>query len=151
MTAFKPTPTREGDTFETLFNAYRGAFPAGTTLQSFVQQLLRANNVRYSTPAIEAWIFGLSGKRFPFNPKNNPGMYGGPKNVGWAYFGEGNIIQLPDFPRPGATPPPSNAVAPPPEKDLRPLVVRDSNVMFWVLAGGAALWLFLLSKKGKKT
>lgn len=103
--SFVPTPTKEGDGFSELFAVYAGAFPEGSPERinsaAFARALCAANGVPYKTAAVESWIFGLSQKRRAFDSKNNPGMYGGPKGVGWAYFAEGNTIKLPDFPRAG--------------------------------------------------
>jgi len=144
MPVFVPTPTLEQDGFQSLYDAYRGAFPAGTTVPQFRKAVLAANGISDSVGAIERWIFGVSGKRFPFDSKNNPGLYaGGPKNVGWSYFGQGNVIKLPDFPRPGLSTPEVPAVQP-------ALSVKDSNAMLWVVGVGGALWLLVLALGGKK-
>jgi len=103
--SYVSTPTLERDGFHSLFAAYKGAFPAGTSVTTFRKAIVAANGVRDTVPAIEAWIFGLSKKRFPFDAKDNPGMNGGTKNVGWSHFAAGNRIMLPDLPRPGVTPP----------------------------------------------
>jgi hypothetical protein len=99
------TPTLERDGFDSLYAAYKSAFPAGTSRVDFAKAIVAANDIRYTVPAIEAWIFGMSKKRFDFNAKDNPGMYGGTKNVGWSHFAAGNKIMLPDVARPGVTPP----------------------------------------------
>lgn len=149
---FVSTPTLEGDGFQSLYAAYKSAFPAGTTLTDFTKAICRANGVTYSVPAIEAWIFGLSGKRYPFISSNNPGMYNGPKNVGWSFFGAGNKIMLPDIPRPGLTPPAPTPVIPPPAVEAAEagggpspvLLIAAGLVIFGLLGGrkksdGAAL------------
>jgi hypothetical protein len=102
---FVDTPTAEGDGFKSLLAAYKSAFPVGTTETDFAKAVCAANGIPYTVTAIERWIFGLSGKRHPFSSKENPGMHGGPKNVGYAYFGAGNRIKLPNIPRPGISPP----------------------------------------------
>lgn len=103
--SFILTPTKEGDGFSSLFEAYAAAFPPGspeaTNKTAFAKAVCAANGVPYRSRDIDAWVFALSGKRFPYNPKDNPAMYGGVPTVGWAYFGEGNMIKLPNFPRPG--------------------------------------------------
>jgi hypothetical protein len=102
---FVDTPTAEGDGFKALLAAYKSAFPVGTSERDFAKAVCAANGIPYTVTAIERWIFGLSGKRHPFSAKENPGMYGGPKNVGYSYFGAGNRIKLPNIPRPGVNPP----------------------------------------------
>lgn len=148
--SYVPTPTLERDTFESLFAAYKNAFPAGTSVQAFAKAVCAANGIPYSTAAIEAWIFGLSGKRFAFDAKNNPGMYGGTKNVGWAHFAAGNVIKLPDYPRAGLEP---VSVQVPDVQSA--LLVRDRNVMLWVAGAGVGLWLLVAAlgkkQKGRKT
>jgi hypothetical protein len=150
---FVLTPTLEKDGFDSLFAAYKSAFPAGTTVVDFAKAVCAANGVQYRTANIEAWVFGLSGKRFPFSSKNNPGMYGGPKNVGYAYFGEGNKIMLPDIPRAGlpvpVTPvevkvetPPATPPPPPPAPEA-PWWKSP-----WVLGGGALAVVALVAVLG---
>ncbi len=143
---FVSTPTAERDSFESLFAAYKSAFPAGTTVVDFTKAVLAANGIPYRVANIEAWIFGLSGKRLPYSEKDNPGKYpGGPKNVGWAYFGAGNKIMLPDIPRPGVNPPPATTPTPAPVPPPPPLVVEQAPWWKspWVL-GGSALALVAL-------
>lgn len=107
------TPTLERDGFDSLYAAYKSAFPAGTSRVDFAKAIVAVNGIRYTVPAIEAWIFGMSKKRFStVDPKDNPGMYGGPKGVGWSYFAAGNKIMLPDVARPGVTPPAPTLPAP---------------------------------------
>jgi len=106
------TPTLERDGFDSLYAAYKSAFPAGTSRTDFAKAIVAANGIRYTVPAIEAWIFGMSKKRLPFDAKDNPGMHGGTKNVGWSYFAAGNKIMLPDVARPGVTPPAPTPPAP---------------------------------------
>lgn len=96
---YVPTPTAERDGFASLFFAYKAAYPAGTSESAFARELCRANGIAYKTADIEAWIEAKGGGRYPFAKSNNPGMYGGPKNVGWGFFREGNVILLPDIPR----------------------------------------------------
>lgn len=135
---FVLTPTLEKDGFDTLFAAYRSAFPANTTVVDFAKAICAANGIPYKTANIEAWIFGLSGKRNPFDPKNNPGMYGGPKGVGYAHFGAGNKIMLPDVPRPGL---PGPAPVAPPEAPKAEAPAPVASAPWWkspwVLGGGA--------------
>ena len=102
---FVDTPTAEKDGFASLFAAYKSAFPVNTSVTDFAKAVCAANGIPFTTAKIEAWIFGLSGKRLPFSAKDNPGMHGGPKNVGYAHFGAGNRIKLPNIPRPGVNPP----------------------------------------------
>lgn len=130
--SFVKTKTRENDTWDTLFARYKGAFPSGTTVAQFAKAVASANGVAYTTNAVEKWIFGLSGKRFAYDPKNNPGMYGGPKGVGWSYFGQGNEVLLPDVSEPTTTAPV--------EVSQPALVVKDNRVMLWMLFGAGALW-----------
>jgi len=151
---FVLTPTAEGDGWTTLLAAYRTAFPAGTNTVDFARAICAANNIPFRTSAIEPWIFGLSGKRMPFSASDNPGMHGGPKNVGYAFFGEGNMIMLPDMPRldgkrpkkPGAEAPATVTPPPPP-----PAADEGPN---WLLIGGigliAALAFAASSDKKKK-
>lgn len=145
---YVPTPTLEGDGFQSLFNAYKSVFPAGTTVTSFAKAICAANGISYTVPAIESWIFGMSGRRFPFDPKNNPGMYGGPKNVGWAHFAAGNVIKLPDIPRPGVRPAPQPAL---PEPALPPVAEQLSgkSPLLYVAAGGLILLALLGGKKNE--
>ncbi len=146
------TRTREKDGFDTLFAAYRSAFPAGTTVQDFGKTVFSQNNPGkgYTVKNVEEWIFRISGKRFPFDPRDNPhdaaAASGGasvPDNQGWSHFGEGNVILLPDVPRPGAGAPP------PPATTTPPLRVPDQNVMGYVALAAAALFLLLGLKKDK--
>lgn len=143
--SYVSTPTLERDGFDSLFAAYKGAFPAGTSVTAFRKAIVAANGVRDTVPAIEAWIFGLSKKRFSFDSKNNPGMYGGPKNVGWSYFAAGNRIMLPDLPRPGVTPPAPAPSTAPSASTEKPGDVADSKPAPWwqspVVLGAGALAL----------
>jgi len=114
---FVDTPTAEKDGFESLFAAYKSAFPSGTKLEDFNKAVCAANGIPYTITAVEDWIFGLSKKRFPFVKNNSPQYYISKKNtqpslvptrlkgVGWAHFGAGNRIKLPNIPRPGVNPP----------------------------------------------
>jgi hypothetical protein len=133
---FVLTPTAEGDGWTTLLAAYRTAFPAGTTETAFARAVCAANGIPFTTAAIEAWIFGLSGKRLPFSAADNPGKYGGPKNVGYAFFGEGNMIKLPDMARLDGKGPkkPSADVLVPPSP-----TVRSEEGPNWLLIGGIGL------------
>jgi hypothetical protein len=152
---FVSTPTAERDGFASLFEAYKSAFPPGTSLVDFTKAIVAANGIPYRTSSIEPWIFGMSGKRFPYNAKDNPGMYGGPKNVGWAHFAAGNKIMLPDIPRPGVNPPPaaipSPAAIPPPPSPSAPVTVTEQAPWWkspWVLGGGAVALVALVALVG---
>jgi hypothetical protein len=143
------TPTLEKDGLDSLFAAYKGAYPPGTDITSFTRQLVAANGVPYSAAAIDNWVFSLSGKSYAKvtsgTPPNNPGSYGGATNRGWAYFAAGNLIKLPDFPRAGLpVPTPDPAPAAPPA-----LRVPDQSAMLWVVGAGLALWL-VVGVLGKK-
>jgi len=121
---FVDTPTAEGDGFKSLLAAYKSAFPPGTfspvpatAEMEFAKAVCAANGIRYTITAVEDWIFGLSGKRHTFVKSNSPEFYISErgakpslvpsrlKGVGWAYFGAGNRIKLPNIPRPGVNPP----------------------------------------------
>lgn len=127
---FVDTPTAEKDGFASLLAAYKSAFPVGTSERDFAKAVCAANGIPYTVTAIERWIFGLSGKRFPFSAKENPGMYGGPKNVGYAHFGAGNRIKLPNIPRPGVNPP---AASPPvdPVLPVDPITQQSAEETPW--------------------
>ena len=136
------TPTFEGDNWASLFAAYKHAFPAGTTQTAFAQAVCKANGVSYTTKAIENWIYGISGKRMPLVANNTPAMYGGPVNVGWAYFGEGNVIKLPDVQRfaPGVVKPTTPPV----------MAVKDNKVLWWSALAAGGIWLLAVVGGGKK-
>jgi len=121
---FVDTPTAEKDGFASLLAAYKSAFPSGTfspvqltAEMEFAKAVCAANGIPYTITAVEDWIFGLSGKRHPFVKNNSPQYWLSDKNtntsrvptrlkgVGWAYFGAGNRIKLPNIPRPGVNPP----------------------------------------------
>jgi hypothetical protein len=143
IVAFKDTPVLEGDGWHTLVPAYRAGFTSGASTNAIVEAIAKANNVAYTTNAIENWIFGMSGRRLPFSPAENPGMHGGPKNVGYAFFRAGNVIKLPDIPRSGL---PTTPAVPLPDMPSSP----PSRGLLY--AGGAALLglLFLVGGKKKK-
>lgn len=149
--SYVKTKTREGDTWDVLFNAYRSAFPPGTTVTQFAKDVTKANGVSYTTNGVEKWIFGLSGKRFPLDKKNNPGMYGGQAGVGWSFFGEGNEILLPNIPRAG-----DRILEAQPEPMQPVLAVKDNRVMLWALLGTGAFFLVVAAltddkkKKGER-
>jgi hypothetical protein len=144
------TPTLEGDGFASLFAAYKSAYPAGTTVQAFMKDICAANGIAATVPAIEAWIFGMSGRRLPFVAKDNPGMYGGPKNVGWSHFAAGNRIKLPDVPRPGVAAPPAPPVVEAPV-EVPPEQTPTSKTSPLLYAAGAGLILLALFGGKKKS
>jgi len=114
---FVDTPTAEKDGFASLLAAYKSAFPVGTSETDFAKAVCAANDISFTVTAIEDWIFGLSGKRFPPVKNNSPEFFisqrgANPsrvptrlKGVGFAHFGAGNRIKLPNIPRPGVNPP----------------------------------------------
>jgi hypothetical protein len=145
---FVSTPTLEGDGFASLFNAYKAAFPAGTTVTDFAKAVCAANGIRFTVAAIEGWIFGLSGKRFTFSASNNPGLGVG---VGFAFFGAGNRILLPNIPRPGVVSPlPTTPPPPAPFEEPVAVVEKKSNLLFYA-AGAGLLLLALLGGDKKKS
>jgi hypothetical protein len=134
--------TREQDGLASLSAGYREGFTSGSSVAAMSEAIAKANGIPWNTPAVDAWVFGLSKKRFPFDPKDNPGMYGGLKNVGWAYFAAGNVIKLPDVTRDGdrVDPAPVQTVAIPQQPSSKmPLIV-----------GGAILLVLLLAASGGK-
>ena len=146
---FVDTPTAEKDGFASLFAAYKSAFPAGTTLTDFAKAVCAANGIPFKTADIEKWIFGLSGKRLPFSAKDNPGMHGGPKNVGYAHFGAGNRIKLPNIPRPGISPP----AGAPPVTPVDPITSQSAEETPWwkspwVLGAGTLAIIAFVSMSG---
>jgi hypothetical protein len=153
---FVSTPTLEGDGFSSLYAAYKSAFPAGTSLTDFTKAICAANGIPYSVPSIEAWIFGLSGRRQKLvtsgSPPNNPGSYGGPKGVGWAYFGAGNRIMLPNIPRPGVTPvTPTLPPPPPPPMVSEPVTTPSSSKLPYIVGAGLLLFALLSGDKKKQS
>jgi hypothetical protein len=143
---FVDTPTAEGDGFKSLLAAYKSAFPVGTTETDFAKAVCAANGIPFKTADIEKWIFGLSGKRLPFSTKDNPGMHGGPKNVGYAHFGAGNVIKLPNIPRPGVNPPAGS----PPVTPVDPVTQQFAEETPWwksplVLGAGALAIIAVVS------
>ena len=149
---FVDTPTAEGDGFKSLLAAYKSAFPVGTSERDFAQAVCAANGIPFTVAKIEAWIFGLSGKRLPFSAKDNPGMHGGPKNVGYAHFGAGNRIKLPNIPRPGVNPP---AGSPPvdPVTPVDPITSQSAEETPWrkspwVLGAGTLAIIAFVSMSG---
>ena len=150
---FVDTPTAEKDGFASLFAAYKSAFPAGTTLTDFAKAVCAANGIPFKTADIEKWIFGLSGKRLPFSAKDNPGMHGGPKNVGYAHFGAGNRIKLPNIPRPGVNPPAGSPLPVDPVTPVDPITSQSAEETPWwqspwVLGAGALAIVALVSMSG---
>lgn len=149
--AYVLTPTAEKDGFASLFRAYAAAYPAGTTTVAFARDLCRANGIVYGTPTIEAWIESKGGGRYPFVAGNNPGMYGGPKNVGWGFFREGNQILLPAIPRadgkPGQRAPAPAPGAPPAPKapEGGELQAASASTNWWLVAGFAGLVVLALA------
>lgn len=162
------TPTAEQDGFESLFAAYRAAYPSSMTVGSFAKELCRVNGIPYSVVAIERWVFGKSGQRFAFVPNNSPqstltGMGRAVpddlKGKGWSHFGEGNMILLPNIPRadgktPGRRAPatPSAPPPPPPEAPPRvippPLAKEEDEAPWWqspYVLGGAAFLLVAIA------
>lgn len=137
---FVEKATRDGDDLAQLSAAFREGFASGSSVAAMSEAIAKANGVPWSTAAIDAWVFGISKKRRPFDPSNNPGMYGGLKNVGWACFAAGNVIKLPDVPRDGdvtlTTP-----TAVPPSSGISPLVV---------VGGFLLVGLVVMAAGGKK-
>ena len=161
------TPTAAKDGFESLFAAYRAAYPASMTSGEFARELCRVNGISFSLVAIENWVFGLSGERFAFVPNNSPESVlrsrgkSIPENLrgkGWSHFGAGNMILLPKIPRadgktPGVVPSLPSPVAvvetppasPPPVVPLVPAppFKKEETQAWWespvVLAGAAFL------------
>jgi len=102
------TPTAEQDGFDSLFSVYRAAYPSSMTLSSFMNELCNVNGIPANLVGIERGIFAKSGKRFRFVASNSPQSVLQSRNKpvpddlkgkGWAYFGEGNMILLPNVPR----------------------------------------------------
>jgi len=152
--AYVSTPTAERDGFASLFVAYKAAYPAGTTQQAFAQELCRVNGLRFRTPDVEAWIQAKGGGRYAFVKSNNPGMYGGPQNVGWGYFREGNVILLPDIPRADGKGP-KRPEGPPPagEREDDKLETASASSTSWWLWGGIGVLVLAIaaSRREKKT
>jgi hypothetical protein len=144
IVAFKDTPVLEGDGWATLVPAYRAGFTSGASDGAIVEAIVKANDIAYTTNAIENWIFGMSGRRLPFSTRDNPGMHGGPKNVGYAFFRAGNVIKLPDIPRAGLPAAPAE-----PLPDMPPASPPSRGLIY---AGAAALLglLFIVGGKKKK-
>ena len=165
------TPTAQNDGFTSLFAAYRAAYPASMTEGAFARELCRVNGVAFAIVDIERWVFGKSGERFRFVPGNSPqnalenkgrSVPDDLKGKGWAHFGEGNMILLPNIPRadgktPGAAPvlppaPPALPPAPPvatlppspPVRTLPPPLKKAEEEPWWqspYVLGGAAFLL----------
>ena len=121
------TPTAEQDGFESLFAAYRAAYPTSMTLTSFTQELCRVNGISFSIPGIERWVFGKSGQRFSFVPNDSPqfeltkqgrAVPADLKGKGWAHFGAGNMILLPNIQRADGKTPGRKAPSPFPSLTL---------------------------------
>lgn len=137
---FVDKTTREQDGLASLSAGYKEGFTSGSSVAAMSEAIAKANGIPWTTPAVDAWVFSLSKKRFPFDAKDNPGMYGGQKNVGWAYFAQGNVIKLPDVTREGDRVDPAPAAA---------LQVSTPSKMP-LIVGGALLLVLLIAAGGKK-
>lgn len=149
--AYIPTPTAEKDGFKSLFAAYKAAYPAGTTETAFAQELCRVNGLRLRTADVEAWIAAKGGGRYPFSATNNPGMHGGPKNVGYGFFREGNMILLPDIPRADGKGP-KRPEAPPPagEREDGKADTASASTTNWWLVGGIGVLVLAIAAAGRE-
>lgn len=142
LTAWKLKPTKANDGFESLARGYARAFsPSNASVVDIAKVICRQNGISYSVPVIEDWIVRVGGSRFPFDKKNNPGMYGGPKNVGWAHFNEGNMIMLPDIERADGEPAP---------REQGPPALNQTSSKMPLVAGLLALFGAVLLFGGKK-
>ncbi len=140
VVAFVDKATREGDDLFSLSSAYKEGFTKGSSVTAISEAIARANGIPWDAAKIDAWVFSHSKKRRGFVKTDNPGMFGGPANVGWAHFAAGNVIKLPDVPRAGDT------VAP-------PVTVSASAPMNWkkpLLIAGGLFALLLIAGGGKK-
>ncbi len=157
------TMTAEKDGFDSLFAAYRAAYPSTMNVFGFAKELCRINGIDYAIPAIERWIFGQSGKRFPLDPKNSPestlvqmkrSVPADLKGQGWAHFAEGNTILLPNIPRADGKTPGKKAEALPEAIKIEPPAPVATAPWWkspWVLGGGAVALVAAVALLGNDT